>query len=54
MKIDEIKCIGCCSCKAVCPQQAITFSNGTCHIDTEKCINCGTCINMCPMGAIGE
>lgn len=54
MKIDETKCIGCCSCMAACPQHAISYGDGKCKIDKEKCINCGSCVVQCPMGAISE
>ena len=53
MKIDQSKCIGCQSCKAVCPMMAITVNQeGKCQIDETKCVNCGTCAAMCPMSAI--
>ncbi len=52
-KIDEVKCIGCGSCEAICPQMAIARQpNGKEKIDPEKCVSCGMCAQVCPVNAI--
>ena len=43
----EEKCIGCGSCKAVCPSGAV---NGT--VDPSKCDLCLECVKICPTGAL--
>lgn len=42
------KCIGCGSCTALCPREAVSL--GT--VDRERCIGCGLCADGCPAGAI--
>ena len=44
-------CIGCGTCKTVCPQGVI--SEGTPYvIDTNHCLQCGSCAENCPAEAI--
>ena len=51
--IDKNKCIGCGTCVAICPVEAISFTNdGKAQIDTTKCIKCGACQASCPVEAI--
>lgn len=51
--IDKTKCIGCGSCVASCPVEAISFDDdGKAVIDKKKCIRCGTCEAICPVNAI--
>ncbi len=45
-------CLGLGDCKAVCPKDAITISNGLATVDPEKCIGCGLCVNECPNNLI--
>jgi len=54
MKVDRNKCIGCGTCAAVCPQDAISFEGGKAKIDPEKCVKCGTCADVCPVRAISK
>lgn len=45
------ECIGCGTCKSVCPQQ--TIEEGTpFHINQEHCLHCGLCMESCPVDAI--
>jgi len=46
------KCVGCKSCKAVCPADAISFKNGKSFIDGSRCIGCASCIAACSYFAI--
>ena len=51
--IDKNKCIGCGTCVAICPVEAISFDvDGKAVIDTKKCIRCGACQASCPVEAI--
>ena len=51
--VDKKKCIGCGTCVAICPVEAISFSKeGYTVIDQKKCIKCGACQASCPVNAI--
>ena len=51
--VDKNKCIGCGTCVAICPVEAISFDdNGKAEIDNTKCIRCGACQASCPVEAI--
>ena len=51
--VDKKKCIGCGTCVAICPVEAISFdADGKAKIDKEKCIRCGACQASCPVEAI--
>ena len=52
MKVNSNVCIGCGTCVAVCPHNAISFENGKAKIDPKKCVKCGTCADVCPVVAI--
>ncbi|MFW9949984.1 MAG: 4Fe-4S binding protein, partial [Candidatus Thorarchaeota archaeon] len=41
-------CCGCGLCVAVCPVNAIDYTEGTFEIDEESCIECGLCFSACP------
>ena len=47
-------CVGCMSCVAACPVEAIEDAGGVAKIDETKCVNCGTCAAQCPVSAIEE
>jgi len=44
-------CVGCGSCREVCPENAIT-GEGPSAIVREKCTACGLCAEECPSGAL--
>ena len=48
------ECVGCQTCRTLCPAKAINFGDCRNEIDQEKCIHCGTCYNACPVSAISE
>ncbi len=49
--ISADKCVGCGSCKDVCPAEAI--SEGSPYtIDAGKCMDCGLCASQCAVEAI--
>ncbi|MBI4702717.1 MAG: DUF362 domain-containing protein [Deltaproteobacteria bacterium] len=50
-KIDPKKCLGCGTCAAWCPADAIAVER-TAAIDPERCIGCGECIAACRDGAV--
>lgn len=41
-------CLGCGDCKAVCPENAISVTDGLARIDPDRCISCGACVAACP------
>ena len=45
------KCIGCGSCAAVCPADAVGREDGKASIDRLKCRACFSCADVCPVGA---
>lgn len=50
---NKSQCIGCGSCVAVCPENALTLTKtGGIVTDFEKCILCGKCTEVCPTKAI--
>jgi len=46
------RCIGCRTCEAVCPNDALTLSEDGVHIDRDRCRACGTCAAECPGNAL--
>lgn len=46
------ECIGCGSCAATCPVEAIVEGDGKYVIDADACIDCGACEGGCPVDAI--
>ena len=51
-KVDNKKCLACCGCISVCPQDAITWIGNKAFVRAEKCIGCSICYKTCPIGAI--
>lgn len=50
-KISADDCLGCGSCAAECPVEAISEQDGKYVIDAEKCLECGACAEVCPVEA---
>jgi carbon-monoxide dehydrogenase iron sulfur subunit len=49
-----VTCLQCedAPCAALCPMNAIKFTDSCLCIDETKCIGCGICVIACPVGAI--
>ena len=47
-------CLGYGDCAKVCPQNAISISDGIAHVDPTKCIGCGMCARNCPANCITQ
>ena len=48
-------CVGCGSCEAGCPAEAIKVNeDSVAVIDASACVECLACIDNCPAGAITE
>jgi len=52
MTVNRDACIGCRSCRKVCPQEAIDIVEKKAYIKAEDCIGCGECMTSCPEKAI--
>lgn len=52
-KIGE-NCVGCGSCAAQCPVEAIKENAGVYEINEDICVGCGACAAQCPVEAIKE
>ena len=50
--VDNKKCLACCGCISVCPQDAITWVGNKAYVNQDKCISCQICIKTCPIAAI--
>ncbi len=50
--VNTSKCLACCACIAVCPQDAIEWIAYKAQVDPGKCTSCAICIRTCPVGAI--
>lgn len=50
--IDATRCCASGECVKVCPEKAITISDGCAVVDHEKCDLDGLCIPACPFGAV--
>ena len=46
------RCIGCKTCMAVCPENALTLNAQGNHIDRSRCTGCGICAEECPSTAL--
>ena len=45
-------CIGCDSCRPLCPENAIILANHNYIIDTWRCTSCLICLKICPADCI--
>ena len=48
----EIHCIGCKTCRDVCPEAALSFSDDRVSINRQSCTLCGICAEECPSAAL--
>ena len=47
-------CVGCQTCRTLCPVKAIRLGDTGNEIDQTKCIHCGTCYDECPACVITQ
>ncbi len=50
--INEDVCVGCGTCEAICPFDALSLEEGVMHVKEVVCKGCGSCGSACPSGAI--
>jgi pyruvate formate lyase activating enzyme len=46
------RCIGCRTCVAACPQNALELTGSGMQLDRSLCTGCGVCVTACPSGAM--
>lgn len=51
-RINDVKCLDCGQCKAVCRYNAIELKNGKYSVKPLKCEGCNACVVKCPNNAI--
>lgn len=50
---DVDKCIDCGACIALCPTNAISFTEDwSIKVEGDKCIRCGACVEACPLRSL--
>ncbi|MCX6827964.1 MAG: 4Fe-4S binding protein [candidate division Zixibacteria bacterium] len=54
LAIDQLACLQCGGCVALCPEDALFLFCEGLMCESEKCTLCGLCIRFCPTGAIDE
>ena len=55
IKINKDNCVGCDTCRKVCPVHAISGGLGVVHsIREDACLACGQCLIACPFNAIEQ
>ncbi len=53
IKRDEVKCVECGLCTAICPNSALYMNEAKNLVfNTDKCIVCGRCVKVCPVKAM--
>jgi uncharacterized Fe-S center protein len=52
MAVDRDSCIGCGSCRDICPEGAISLEDGKANVIAARCIGCGECMAVCPEKAV--
>ncbi len=50
--VESENCVGCGRCTLVCPQAAMTVTEGRVRFNPEHCVGCGDCMRSCETGAI--
>jgi len=50
--VDAEACVGCETCLAACPVEAISMKDDVAEIDQETCTECEACVAECPVEAI--
>ncbi|RLI92516.1 MAG: [Fe-S]-binding protein [Candidatus Altiarchaeales archaeon] len=50
---DVSRCINCGACIALCPTNAISFTEDwSIKVEGDKCIRCGACVEACPLRSL--